>query len=84
MNAQAIQRINELREQVAQLGPHERFPVWVARVLFTEPRTRRQWQRLLKTGYRGRILKTWDEAGELYTTKAEFYRFRDGFEEAQS
>ncbi len=78
MNTNDINRINEIRDQIAKLESGERFPVMLSRFLFTEPRTKRQMQTLLRKGYRGRQLETFDEAGKLYTTKAAFYQFRDG------
>lgn len=72
--------VADFREQLDKLQGDERFPVMLARFLFTEPRTKRQMQTLLRKGYRGRKLQTWDEAGRVYTTKAAFYRFRDGEE----
>lgn len=80
MNEQAS-KIADFREQLDKLPNDERFPVLLARFLFTEPRTKRQMQTLLRKGYRGRNLQTWDEAGRVYTTKAAFYRFRDGGEQ---
>lgn len=77
MNDQAS-KIADFRQQLDRLPEDERFPVLLARFLFTEPRTKRQMQTLLRKGYRGRQLETFDEAGKVYTTKAAFYQFRDG------